>query len=69
MDEKAERRKFLKAAVMLVAVVVCVITHSAVWGCVHDGALANSYTVFSLLNLCAEGWGLALIYRYLFKKE
>lgn len=67
MDEKAERRKFLKAAVMLVAVVACVITHSAVWGCVHDGSLEKSYTAFSLINLCVEGWGLALIYKRLFK--
>lgn len=68
MDEKAERRKFLKVALMFVIVMLCVITHSAVWNCVHDGALEKSYTVFSLLNLAVESVGIGLIYKSLFRK-
>lgn len=69
MDEKAERRKFLKVALMFVIVMLCVITHFAVLNCVHDGALEKSYTVFSILNLAVESVGIGLIYKSLFRKE
>lgn len=68
MDEKAERRKFLKVALMFVIVMLCVITHSAVLNCVHDGALEKSYTVFSILNLAVESVGIGLICKSLFRK-
>ena len=68
MDEKAERRKFLKVALMFVIVMLCVITHSAILNCVHDGALEKSYTVFSILNLAVESVGIVLIYKSLFRK-
>lgn len=69
MDERKKIRKFLKVALMFGIVMLCVITHSAILNCVHDGALEKSYTVFSILNLAVESVGIGLIYKSLFRKE
>lgn len=69
MDERKKIRKILKVALMFVIVMLCVITHSAIRDCVHDGALEKSYTVFSILNLAVESVGIGLIYKSLFRKE
>lgn len=68
MDERKKIRKILKVALMFVIVRLCVITHSAIRDCVHDGALEKSYAVCSILNLAVESVGIGLICKSLFRK-
>lgn len=68
MDERKKIRKILKVALMFVIVRLCVITHTAIRDCVHDGALEKSYAVFSILNLAVESVGIGLICKSLLRK-